>query len=222
MNIQKTNRRAFIKNASAGVGVVSAGGLTRGPIDPPVFNTDFGVIGMRICFDFQFFDGFKRLGQKGAEIVFWPSAYCGGRELYEGKVFIDASYEGDLMGAAGISYTIGREANEKYGEDLNGVQDNESSLTLLGTVSDNGRNHNFVDGVDPYLVPGDISSGVLPFIDENGPGEAGAGDHWVQAYYFKMCLTDHPENRIPFVKPDNYNELQYELLFRNYESVTDP
>jgi beta-ureidopropionase len=56
-------------------------GLTPGPTDPPVFNTDFGVIGMQICFDLQFFDGFKRLGEKGAEIVFWPSAYCGGRQI---------------------------------------------------------------------------------------------------------------------------------------------
>ena len=139
-------------------------------------------------------------------------------EVYEGKIFIDATYEGDLMAAAGISYTVGREANGKYGENLNGVQANETSLTLTGVVSANGRNHNFVDGVDPYVVKGDKSSGVLPFIDETGPGEAGAGDHRVQSYCFRMCLTDHPENRIPFKKPNNYNELNYELLIRNYES----
>ena len=139
-------------------------------------------------------------------------------EVFYGKMFIDASYEGDLMAAAGISYTTGREANEQYGENLNGVQANDTSLTLLRTVSANGRNHNFVKGVDPYIIKGDKSSGVLPYIDVTGPGEAGAGDHRVQAYCFRMCLTDHPENRIPFARPGDYNELNYELLIRNYEA----
>jgi hypothetical protein len=139
-------------------------------------------------------------------------------EVFHGRMFIDATYEGDLMAAAGISYTLGREAKGQYGENLNGVQANDSSITLTGMVSANGRNHNFVKGVDPYIIKGDKSSGVLPYIDELGPGEEGAGDHRVQAYCFRMCLTDHPENRIPFVKPGDYNELNYELLIRNYES----
>jgi len=139
-------------------------------------------------------------------------------EVFQGKMFIDATYEGDLMAAAGISYTIGREGNDQYGENLNGVQANDTSLTLLGTVSANGMNHNFVDGVDPYITKGDKSSGVLPYIDVTGPGEAGAADQRVQAYCFRMCLTDHPENRIPFIKPGDYNELNYELLIRNYEA----
>jgi hypothetical protein len=137
---------------------------------------------------------------------------------YTGRMFIDASYEGDLMATAGISYTIGRESNDLYKETLNGTQANDSSLTMLGMLSANGRNHNFVNGVDPYIVKGDSSSGVLPFIDEYGPGEDGDGDHRIQAYCFRMCLTDHPDNRIPFEKPENYNELDYELLFRNYEA----
>lgn len=139
-------------------------------------------------------------------------------EVYQGKMFIDATYEGDLMAAAGISYTTGREGNDQFGENLNGVQANDTSLTLLGTVSANGRNHNFVEGVDPYIIKGDKSSGVLPYIDVTGPGEPGTGDHRIQAYCFRMCLTDHPENRIPFVKPGDYNELNYELLLRNYEA----
>ncbi len=139
-------------------------------------------------------------------------------EVYHGRMFIDATYEGDLMAAAGISYTIGREGNDQYGENLNGVQANDTSLTLLGIVSANGRNHNFVEGVDPYIIQGDKSSGALPYIDVNGPGEAGAGDHRVQAYCFRMCLTDHPDNRIPFIKPGDYAELNYELLLRNYEA----
>jgi hypothetical protein len=76
--------------------------------------------------------------------------------------------------------------------------------------------------VDPYVVEGDPSSGLLPFITEGGPGIEGEGDEGIQAYCFRMTLTDHPENRIPFKKPENYNELEYELLFRNYEAAEGP
>jgi ribulose 1,5-bisphosphate synthetase/thiazole synthase len=155
------------------------------------------------------------VGKKGLSI---HSITMESGEVYQGRMFIDATYEGDLMAAAGISYAKGRESNAQYGENLNGVQANDTSLTLLGTVSANGRHHNFVSGVDPWVVKGDKSSGVLPCIDVNGPGQAGAGDHRVQAYCFRMCLTDHPENRIPFTKPADYNELNYELLLRNYEA----
>ncbi len=139
-------------------------------------------------------------------------------ESHTAAVFIDATYEGDLMAAAGLSYTVGREANSTYGENLNGVQDNVVSLTLSGDTSRNGRHHNFVDGVDPYIVRGDASSGLLPYIDAEGPGVSGESDHRVQAYCFRMCLTDHPDNRIPFAQPDGYDELNYELLLRNYEA----
>jgi len=141
---------------------------------------------------------------------------------YSGKMFIDATYEGDLMAAAGIKYTVGRESNKEFGESLNGVQANIIGMTLRGTVSINGYNHNFVPGVDPYVVKGDPSSGLLPFITEGGrPGMDGRGDKGVQAYCFRMTLTDHPDNRIPFKKPEDYNELEYELLFRNYEAGYD-
>lgn len=126
--------------------------------------------------------------------------------IYRGKIFIDATYEGDLMAGAGVSYTFGREANSIYQETLNGVQ------TM------HAKYHIFVPGVDPYLIPGKPDSGLLPWIDPNGPGEEGAGDDRIQAYCFRMCLTDHPENRIPFEKPDDYDPLHYELLLRNYEA----
>lgn len=141
--------------------------------------------------------------------------------IYQGKVFIDATYEGDLMAAAGVSYTIGREPNRRYGETLNGVQANKINLSLTGRISRNGRNHNFIDRVDPYHIPGDPTSGLLPFINPNPPGVDGEGDNKIQAYCFRMCLTDHPDNRIPFQKPADYNELDYELLFRNYEAAED-
>ena len=141
---------------------------------------------------------------------------------YQGKMFIDATYEGDLMTAAGVSYTVGRESNKQYGETLNGVQANKYSVTLQGTVSRNSINHNFIDGIDPCIVKGDPSSGLLPFIVKEGPGIDGHGDKGIQAYCFRMTLTDVPENRIPFSKPEGYNEREYELLFRNYEAADDP
>jgi hypothetical protein len=123
-----------------------------------------------------------------------------------GRVFLDTTYEGDLMAAAQVAYTVGREANSLYDETLNGVQ------------TRNAIYHQFVPGVDPYVVPGDPGSGLLPFLDPDGPGEEGAGDHRVQAYCFRMCLTDHPENRIPFHRPEQYDPQWYELLLRNYEA----
>ncbi len=127
-------------------------------------------------------------------------------EVYRAKVFLDTTYEGDLMAAAGVSYTVGREPNSQYGETLSGVQ------------TQRARYHQFVPGVDPYVKAGDPQSGLLPFIDPKGPGEEGDGDKRVQAYCFRMCLTDDPENRIPFEKPEGYDEQWYELLLRNYEA----
>lgn len=139
-------------------------------------------------------------------------------QWYGGKMFIDATYEGDLLALAGISYTVGRESNEEFGESLNGVQANITSSSLTGVVSINGFNHNFVDGVDPYIEKGNPKSGLLPFIENEHPPKDGTGDKRIQAYCYRMCLTNHPENIIPFEKPANYNELAYELLIRNFEA----
>lgn len=126
--------------------------------------------------------------------------------VFRGKVFLDTTYEGDLMAAVGVKYRVGREGVKEFGENLNGVRTRQAKF------------HQFQRGVDPYVLPGDPKSGLLPFIDSSGPGEEGSGDRRVQAYCFRMCLTDHPDNRIPFAKPDGYNETWYELLFRNYEA----
>eukprot|EP01089_Gocevia_fonbrunei_P016411 TRINITY_DN5074_c0_g4_i1.p1 TRINITY_DN5074_c0_g4~~TRINITY_DN5074_c0_g4_i1.p1 ORF type:complete len:562 (-),score=100.03 TRINITY_DN5074_c0_g4_i1:1478-3163(-) len=142
-------------------------------------------------------------------------------KIFKGKVFLDATYEGDLMASAGVSYAVGRESNEEYGETLNGVQANSINRALTGFVSRNAFNHNFIPGVDPYVVKGDPTSGLLPNVNEK-PGLEGEGDKKIQAYCFRMCLTDHPENRIPFQKPANYDEVNYELLFRNYEARKGP
>ena len=140
---------------------------------------------------------------------------------FVGKVFLDATYEGDLMAAAGVSYAVGRESNDEYGETLNGVQANNFNLSLTKLVSKNAFNHNFIQGVDPYIEKGNPESGLLPNVNEK-PGLEGAGDDKIQAYCFRMCLTDHPENRIPFKKPANYDEINYELLLRNYEARKGP
>ncbi len=126
--------------------------------------------------------------------------------VFRGRMFIDTTYEGDLMALAGVSYTVGREANAQYGETLNGVQTAQA------------RFHQFQPGVDPYVRRGDPASGLLPGIDPDGPGAEGSGDHRVQAYCFRLCLTDQPENRLPIKKPAGYRESDYELLFRNFES----
>lgn len=137
-------------------------------------------------------------------------------QLYKGKMFVDATYEGDLMAAAGVKYTVGREANRQYKESLNGIQANDTSRSIVGIVSVNGKNHNFVPGVDPYVIKGNPMSGLLPFVGSKKMGKNGSKSNGIQAYCFRMCLTDFPENRIPSEKPEGYKETDYELLIRNF------
>jgi hypothetical protein len=124
--------------------------------------------------------------------------------VFRAKMFIDATYEGDLMAAAGCSYHVGREANSVYGETWNGVQ-------LEGIKH---HRHYFMSPVSPYVVPGDPQSGVLPYVSTEPPGKNGEGDRRVQAYCYRTCLTRNPANRAPFPKPANYNPANYELLLR--------
>jgi len=130
---------------------------------------------------------------------------------FVGKVYIDATYEGDLMAAAGVKFHVGRESNATYGEQSNGVQKHNKT-----------RHHGFDSckccghaKISPYRIPNDPSSGLLPLISAEPPGEEGQGDHRVQAYCFRVCMSDHPENRVPFPKPAGYDPAQYELLLRN-------
>jgi hypothetical protein len=127
-------------------------------------------------------------------------------KVFEGRIFIDATYEGDLVAMAGVTCHVGRESNATYGEWLNGVQKKRS------------HNHVFVVDVDPYREPGNPASGLLPGVHGDDPGEDGAGDHRVQAYCYRMCLTNVPENRVPFERPGDYDELRYELFLRNFEA----
>jgi hypothetical protein len=127
--------------------------------------------------------------------------------VYRGRMFIDATYEGDLLAAAGVSFSVGREANSEFGETVNGVQ------KKLNT-----HKHRFVVDVDPYVVPGEKKSGFLPGVHCQGVGKEGKSDHRIQAYCFRMCMSNVPENRVPFPKPDGYDEKDHELLLRNFEA----
>lgn len=127
--------------------------------------------------------------------------------VYKGKMFIDATYEGDLMAAAKVSYHVGREANSVYNEEWNGVQ--------VGILH---HKHHFQTNISPYKIPGDPSSGVLPRISTEAPGIRGEEDKRIQAYCYRMCLSSNPDNRIPFAKPAGYDPAQYELLARVYAS----
>lgn len=126
-------------------------------------------------------------------------------KVFKGAMFIDATYEGDLMAAAGVDYHIGRESNATYGENWNGVQ--------FGVFQ---HGHYFRDSISPYRIPGDSASGLLPEISLEPVAENGTGDTKIQAYNFRMCLSKHPDNRVPFPKPENYDPARYELLARVY------
>ena len=121
--------------------------------------------------------------------------------------FIDASYEGDLMAKAGVSYRTGREDCSEYGETWNGVHMRHM--------------HQFPDGVDPYVIPGDPSSGLLWGISEGQLAAKGSGDNLIQAYNYRICLTNNPDNRLPIEKPENYDPSKYELLVRLFEAQKD-
>jgi hypothetical protein len=122
-------------------------------------------------------------------------------KVYSAKVFIDATYEGDLMATSGVSYIVGRESNTQYGETFNGVR--------LGSVVVSETNP-----VDPYIKPGDSRSGILPFIEPRVAGADGSADKRTQAYCYRLTLTDDSTNLIPIEKPKNYNPLWFELMAR--------
>lgn len=152
----------------------------------------------------EWLDRTKGLQMKNGRII--SITTLSGKQ-FKGKMFIDATYEGDLMAAAKVSYTVGREANSIYGEQWNGIQTD---------VVHHG--HSFPKHIDPYKVPGDKTSGLLAGISADLPGLKGESDEKVQAYCFRMCLSNHPENRLAFPKPENYNPADYELLVRLFET----
>ena len=121
------------------------------------------------------------------------------------KMFIDASYEGDLMAWAGVAYTVGRESTQAYGESLNGIS---TKYTYR---------HERKDEIDAYVIVGDPASGLLPTVEARRMTE-GAADPGIMASCFRMCLTNQPSNRLPIEKPAAYQEQHYELLLRSIEA----
>lgn len=136
-------------------------------------------------------------------------------KTYRARMFIDASYVGDLMAAAGVSYTVGREPESQYNEDLAGVRRGDTKPRLHYTQKD--KDH-FIKEVDPYIVPGKPESGLLPKIHRIENLTNGQGDKKIQAYNYRVCLTTDPHLHIPIEKPEGYNALDHELLLRNFEA----
>jgi len=120
---------------------------------------------------------------------------------FKARMFLDTTYEGDLLAMAGVTFTVGRESTNTYGESLNGIRPNTPS-------------HQFVVAVDPYVIPGDPNSGLLPLIQADGGGVPGQGDHRVQAYNFRLCLTQVETNKLPITPPPDYDPARFELLGR--------
>lgn len=167
-----------------------------------VFEDYVKDFGLEVVRD-EWLDRAKGVKKDGEKIV---SITTLSGKTYAGKMFIDATYEGDLMAAAGVDYHVGREANSVYGEEHNGVQ--------VGVLH---HRHHFgavKEKISPYKVPGDPKSGVLPRVSTEFVGNFGEGDKRVQAYCFRSCYTNVPENRIPFPKPEGYDATQYEILLR--------
>ena len=145
---------------------------------------------------------------KNGKIISLTAAGEGDTLTFKAKWFIDASYEGDLMAGAGVSYRTGREANSEYGETWDGVQ-------LLHIY------HQFPHGMDPFVDPGNPSSGLLWGIENHGALPNGTGDDRIQAYNYRICLTDDPDNMIPLTEPANYDPSRYELLARLFKAQPD-
>ena len=125
----------------------------------------------------------------------------------EALQFMDCTYEGDLMAQAGVAYTVGREDNKAYNETLSGVQKQDR--------------HQFENGIDPWQIKGDSTSGLLWGINSMPRKPNGTGDGKVQAYNFRLCMTYDSLNRLPLPKPENYDPAKYELLVRLINSRTE-
>ena len=122
---------------------------------------------------------------------------------FDGRIFADCGYEGDLMAQAGVEYTVGRESQSKYDEALAGVRGKTPFHQFLVLVS-----------------PKDANGKLLAEVDSGPKTAPGTGDKKVQAYNFRMILSDDPANQVPFPKPPGYDSHRYELLARLLEATT--
>lgn len=153
--------------------------------------------GVEILFDHRL-DLDKNVQKEGNTI---QSIYLENGKTIDAKIFIDASYEGDLLARAGVSYTVGRESNLQYGETLNGIRVNYTQGKDLTKIS-------------PYIKENSSKSGALPYVTPQEWGMQGDADKRVQAYCYRMTLTNDPNNRTTIQKPKNYQPLWYEIYVR--------
>ena len=141
--------------------------------------------------------------------------------VFRAKMFIDTTYEGDLMAKAGVAYTLQREGNAKYREHYNGVyydakyqpRTNHLKPRLNGRTPTGQGAWDRDLPLDPFVIPGDSKSGLLPLLQAGELGKPGDAAPGVQAYCFRLCLTTNA-NRIPITAPKNYDPKQYELVAR--------
>jgi hypothetical protein len=160
-----------------------------------VFETWLAEVGVKPRFN-QRLSSVKKEKNRITEIVMEDGT------VYRARMFIDATYEGDLMAMAGVSFTFGRESTNTYGETLNGIR------------ASTRPPHQFTVKVDPFVIPGDPASGLLPLVQSGGEEKPGSGDKRIQAYNYRLCFTQNVTNKLPHVKPPNYDPARYALLGR--------
>lgn len=164
-----------------------------------LFNEYIKKAAVPVWYEYQLVSVSKESG-KIQEITVASSKDAAEIRTVKAKMFIDCTYEGDLMAKSGVSYIVGRESNNQYNETWNGVQ-------MLDK-------HQFPEGIDPYKIPNDPTSGLLWGISTAALAPSGTGDKLLQAYNFRLCLTKDPTNRIAITRPLDYDSTRYELLLR--------
>ncbi len=147
-------------------------------------------------------------------------------DVFRAQVFIDTTYEGDLMAKAGVSHTLQREGRQQYGEQYAGIIYEEKYQPRTNHLAPGP--HGRVPGgqgvwdrdfpLDPYVVKGDPNSGLLPLINPGDPGTPGEAAPGIQAFCYRLCLTTDPANRLPITPPSDYDPKRYELVARFIEA----
>lgn len=197
------SRESYFKNRAQGrASNLEENGATMWTFEPHVAEDIFIALARENSIPVQFRERLQSVRKEGPRIL---EIKTDSGAAYRARMFIDASYEGDLMALAGVSFTVGREANTLYGESLNGIRAETPK-------------HQFDVRVDPYRLPGHPESGLLPFIQAGDGGVPGEGDQRVQTYNFRLCFTTNAANRMPLLPPPGYDPGQYELLARYLEA----
>ena len=217
----RMGKRAILVSNNGFVGGLTSGGLTAvdwgarhtiggiakeffdqaRPLTPSVAERTFlkmlSEVGVEVLLD-RFLTGVETQDGKVVSITLETG------ETITAKMFVDGTYEGDLLAAANVSYTVGREPRSAYNESLAGQW---QQVSWEGVYQFCGL------PISPYIKPGDPASGLLPEISSEPYGKPGDGDHRIQAYNFRMHLTK-ARSKIAFPKPDGYDVDRYALLAR--------